>query len=217
MTKTKKLLIAAVCLVAILTTAVVGTIAWLTDKTATVTNTFSPSTIKIELTETKGTGTLPNKTFKMVPGTTIDKDPVVTVKKDSEACWLFVKIDKVNNFDTYMTFAIADGWKALPSNDGVYYRQVAASAENQSFNILGTGTLTVNGITCTWSANQVLVRPDVTKADMDNLYTAGAESYPTLNITAYAIQSEYFAYGEADEEMEMAAVAWAAASAQATP
>ena len=208
MSKTKKLLIAAVCLVAILTSAVVGTIAWLTDKTATVTNTFSPSNIGITLTETKGTGSSETaKDFKMVPGTTIDKDPVVTVKADSEACWLFVKIDKVNNFDNFMTFAVADGWTALNGVSGVYYRQVAASNADQPFGILGAGAWTVND-SYTWAANQVLVRPDVTKADMKTLYDAGTDKYPTLSFTAYAIQQEGFTD---------VAAAWAAASALANP
>ena len=201
MSKTKKLLIAAVCLVAILTTAVVGTIAWLTDKTATVTNTFSPSNINITLTETKGTGSSETaKDFKMVPGTAITKDPVVTVKKNSEACWLFVKIDEnlgawaVNNkpFSNYLTYSVItgeNGWTEL--GDGVYYRKVAASTEDQSFNVLVD--------------NEVNVLGTVTKADMDKLYATGAK-YPTLSFTAYAIQQEGFTD---------VAAAWAAASALA--
>ena len=191
MSKTKKLLIAAICLVAILTTAVVGTIAWLTDKTETVKNTFSPSNIDITLTETKGTGTLPNKTFKMVPGTTIDKDPVVTVEAGSEACWLFVKIEKANNFDAFMAFAVAAGWTELTAGSGIYYREVAASNADQPFSILGAGTLTVNSIECTWAADKVLVRPDVTETMMESL--TDVTKYPTLTSTAYAIQQEGFA------------------------
>lgn len=196
MSKTKKLLIAAVCLVAILTSAVVGTIAWLTDKTATVTNTFSPSTIDLELDESD------DLVLKMVPGKTITKDPVVTVKKNSEACWLFVKIEKTNGFDNFMAYAIAGGWTELTTVEGVtgvYYRQVAASNADQPFGILGAGAWTVNN-SYTWAANQVLVRPDVTKTAMDNLYKAGADGYPTLNFTAYAIQQEGFG---------TAAAAWA--------
>ena len=210
MSKTKKLLIAAVCLVAILTTAVVGTIAWLTDKTETVKNTFSPSNIDITLTETKGTGTLPNKTFKMVPGTTIDKDPVVTVKAISEKCWLFVKIEKTNGFDNFMAYAVDSEWTELATGSGIYYRQVAASNADQPFSILGAGTVTVNDITCTWTKNQVLVRPDVTESMMESL--TDVTKYPTLIFTAYAIQQE----GIADANANGTAVdeAWAAASAQ---
>ena len=201
MSKTKKLLIAAVCLVAILTTAVVGTIAWLTDKTATVTNTFSPSNIDITLTEGAFNG-------KMVPGVKIAKNPVVTVKANSEACWLFVKIDEnlgawtangepFTNYLAYSVITGTDGWTKL--SDGIYYRQVAASTADQSFNILGAGTLKLNDVVYSWDANQVLVRPDVTKADMDKLYVAGAVQ-PTLSFTAYAIQQESFG---------TAAAAWA--------
>lgn len=183
MTKMKKLLIAAVCLVAILTSAVVGTIAWLTDKTETVKNTFSPSNIDITLAESK------NLDLKMVPGTTITKDPVVTVKKGSEACWLFVKIDEDlgawaaegKTFANYLTYSVItgnDGWTALDGVSGVYYRQVAASTEDQPFYVLVD--------------NAVNVLATVKEADMDKLYATDAEM-PTLSFTAYACQQEGFA------------------------
>lgn len=66
--------------------AVGGTIAWLTATTEPVVNTFTYGKIKIELTETTGTE------YKIIPGVNISKDPKVTVKADSEACWLFVKV-----------------------------------------------------------------------------------------------------------------------------
>ena len=199
MSKTKKLLIAAVCLVAILTSAVVGTIAWLTDKSETVTNTFSPSTIGLTLTENAGDT---EKTCKMVPGTAITKDPKITVEAGSEACWLFVKIDEnlgawaVNNkpFSNYLTYSVItgeNGWTEL--GDGVYYRKVDASTADQSFNVLVD--------------NKVNVLGTVTKADMKTLYDAGTDKYPTLSFTAYAIQQEGFTDVSA---------AWAAASAQAS-
>ena len=74
-----------------------GTVAWLTDKSDTVVNTFTDSDIDITLTESTGTE------YKMVPGYTISKDPKVTVKADSEKCYLFVKLDKSNNFDSFLT------------------------------------------------------------------------------------------------------------------
>ena len=46
-----------------------GTVAWLTDKSDTVVNTFTDSDIDITLTESTGTE------YKMVPGYTISKDP----------------------------------------------------------------------------------------------------------------------------------------------
>ena len=187
MTKTKKLLIAAVCLVAILTTAVVGTIAWLSD-TATVTNTFSPSNIDITLTESE------NLNLKMVPGTTITKDPKVTVEAGSEACWLFVKIDEnlgawaggQNTFSNYLTYSVittgTNGWTPLDGVSGVYYLEGAASTADQTFNVLVD--------------NKVNVLGTVTKDMMDALYnndgTVKTAAVPTLTFTAYAIQQVGF-------------------------
>ena len=77
--------------------AVGGTLAWLSTTSNTVTNTFTAGNIKIELNETDlKDGT---KSFKMLPGTEITKDPKVKFTANSEACWLFVKIDE-NGEDT---------------------------------------------------------------------------------------------------------------------
>ena len=45
----------------------------------------------------------------------------------------------------------------------------------------------VQGITYTWADNQVLVKPTVTKADMEALNVEGAKK-PTLTFAAYAVQ-----------------------------
>lgn len=147
-----------------------GTLAWLTAQTASVQNTFTTSDIDITLTETTGTS------YKMVPGNTITKDPKVTVVANSEKCYLYVKLEKSTNFDSFMTYTMADGWTQLKdgsNNDvaGVYYRVVDASATNQVFDVL--------------KDNQVSVKDTVTKADMNGLTSA---TYPTLTVTAYASQ-----------------------------
>lgn len=147
-----------------------GTLAWLTATTGEVKNTFTTSDISITLTETKG-GT--NKEFKMVPGCTIEKDPKITVLAGSEKCYLFVKLEKSTNFDTFMTYTTASGWTELTGVANVYYRVVDASAANQAFDVL--------------SGNTVSVKDSVTKADMNGL---NQTTYPTLTVTAYA--SQYF-------------------------
>lgn len=144
--------------------AVAGTVAWLTDQTPSVTNTFTTSDINIELKETKNN-------FQMIPGWNIEKDPKVTVKAGSEACYLFVKLEKSTNFDTFMTYEMADGWAALPNTPGVYYREVAAANADTTFEVL--------------QGNQVSVKSEVTKAQMNGLT---ADTYPTLTVTAYASQ-----------------------------
>lgn len=161
----KKKSLALLLAIAIVVVGVVaGTVAWLTDKTPSVTNTFTTSDINIELKETKNH-------FQMIPGWDIEKDPKVTVKADSEACYLFVKLEKSDNFDTFMTYTVAEGWTALPGNNGVYYRKVAAATADTTFEVL--------------QGNQVTVKDKVTKEQMNALT---ADTHPTLTVTAYASQ-----------------------------
>ena len=160
----KKKTLALVLALTLLVAGVVGgTLAWLTDRTAEVKNTFTVGDINIGLTET-------TTDYKMVPGNTIAKDPTVTVKANSEACWLFVKVTKSENLDTFITYAIAEGWTALPGVDGVYYREV--SAADQTFSVLAD--------------NAVTVKSDVTRTMLETAKTDA----PTLTFQAYAVQKD---------------------------
>ncbi|MGN0798890.1 MAG: SipW-dependent-type signal peptide-containing protein [Christensenellales bacterium] len=177
----KKTFVLLLALVLIAGAAVGGTLAWLTDTTEAVQNTFTTSDIDITLVET-------TTAYKMIPGWTIDKDPKVTVDATSEDCYLFVKVEKSSNFDTYMEYAIDTDWTALTGVDGVYYIEIDTAAEKGvAFNILGAGTKAFDSITYTWADNQVLVKPTVTKANMEALDVEGAVK-PTLTFTAYAVQ-----------------------------
>lgn len=173
----KKVLIGVAAMVLVLCCTVGGTFAWLMDQTAPVKNTFTIGDINITLTETTAV-------YKMIPGNVISKDPKVTVKASSEACWLFVKIEESSNFDDFMTYNLAAGWTELTTGSGVYYRSVAATAADTAFPVL--------------KDNQVSVRTDVTKQELNALTET---TRPTLTFTAYAIQQSSFA---------TAASAWAA-------
>lgn len=162
----KKSLALLLAIALVVVGAVAGTVAWLTAQTTAVKNTFTTSDIKIELTETTG------ESYKMIPGCTIEKDPKVTVKTGSEACYLFVKLEESDNFDQYMTYEMADGWEALPEAPGVFYRKVAAATADTTFEVL--------------KGNQVTVKDTVTKEKMNAL--TAADTYPTLTVTAYASQ-----------------------------
>ena len=165
----KKITLAVICAVLSCVCLIGTTFAWLTDKTTTITNTFTVGDINIDLTESASLD------LKMVPGTTITKDPVVTVEAGSEDCWLFVKVEKSANFDTYMTYSPAAGWDVFETgtNYVVYSRQVSYDKDNnQDFAVL------LN--------NEVNVKESVTK---DQLETAKTNA-PTLTFTAYAVQQE---------------------------
>lgn len=167
----KKALFIMLSAALIVCATVAGTLAWLTDTTDPVVNTFTVGDINITLTESE------NLDLKMVPGRTITKDPKVTVKAGSEACWLFVKVVKSGNFDSFMTFEIANGWTELTEGSGVYYRIVgdksADGATDEPFPVI--------------SGNKVTVKNTVTKADLNGLTEA---TYPTLTFTAYAVQKD---------------------------
>ena len=145
---------------------VAGTLAWLTDKTEPVVNTFTVGDINITLTESESLD------LKMVPGRTITKDPKVTVNEGSEACWLFVKVVKSGNFDDFMTFEMADGWIALSGYAGVYYRNVDATNADTGFDVL--------------KDKKVMVLDTVTKTMLEGAKT----NAPTLTFTAYAVQKD---------------------------
>lgn len=163
----KKKVLSIVAVVLVLCCAIGGTLAWLTDRTNPVVNTFTVGDINIELKESE------NLNLKMVPGNTIAKDPKVTVKADSEACYLFVKVEKSTNFENFMTWAIADGWQLVPGETNVYYREVNATTADTSFDVL--------------KGNSVAVKDSVTKADLNALTR---DTFPTLTFTAYAVQKD---------------------------
>ena len=169
----KKALFIMLSAALIVCATVAGTLAWLTDKTEPVVNTFTVGDINITLTESD------NLDLKMVPGQTISKDPKVTVKDGSEACWLFVKVEKSVNFDSFMTFEMADGWDALSGYAGVYYRNVDATNADTGFDVL--------------KDNKVTVLETVTKTMLAGVKNADGtpnENAPTLTFTAYAVQKD---------------------------
>ena len=154
----KRTLALLVALVLVVGCIIGGTLAWLTAKTDAVVNTF----------------------------TTIHKDPKTTVVKGSEECYLFVKVEKSANFDSFMTYEMADGWTALEGVEGVYYREVRTADMGTEFSVL--------------KDDQVTVKGEVTKEMM----AEAEKNKPTLTITAYASQLY-----KNNTEIFTAAEAWA--------
>ena len=165
--------IALLALVLVIGCVAGGTDAWLVAKTDSVVNTFTYGDINITLTEEAG-GT--DKQFKIIPGTDITKDPKVTVKGGSEACYLFVKVEESGTFvQDKVTYAIDKDWTALPGVNGVYYRLVDAVTEDTAFSVL--------------EGDKITVLDTLTKDDIKDI----AASHPTLTFTAYAVQKENIA------------------------
>ena len=172
-----KTFVAMLALVLVIGCAVGGTVAWLTAQTGPVVNTFTYGNINITLSETTG------EDYKIIPGVDIEKDPTVTVKKDSEACWLFVEVKEGGTFvDKKVAYSIANGWtqgdgKKIPKD--VYYREVNAVTSDTSFYVLQGNEKYPNGV--------VTVGENLTKAEANRIT---AENQPKLTFTAYAVQKE---------------------------
>ena len=182
-------LIAAIVLVIGCTAG--GTVAWLVSKPNAITNVFTVGNINATLTETAKTETTE---FKIVPGVDITKNPIATVKANSEDCYLFVKLTEKNwpafteadNTTRKVKYEIADGWTKL--EDGVYYRVVTKDGTaDQSFHVLKDDLVTVSNT--------------LTKENANAIQTAGA---PELTVAVYAVQKE---------SMGSVEKAWAAANA----
>lgn len=158
-----------------------GTMAWLTASSTEVQNTFTDSDINITLTETVDTDGNGEASFKMIPGWTIGKDPIVTVKEDSEDCWVFIKVEESASpkLDDYIEYKIdTNNWEQLKNGEtpveGVYVVKTPCQniVADRSINVL--------------SDNRVTVKDSVTKEMMDAI-DDNAEQ-PKLTFTAYASQ-----------------------------
>lgn len=179
-------LIAAIVLVIGCTAG--GTVAWLVSKPNAITNVFTVGNINATLTEEA-------KAFKIVPGVDITKDPIATVKANSENCYLFVELTEENwpafteadNTTRKVKYEIADGWTKLKSENGVYvyYREVTKKDTDQPFDVLKNDKVTVSNT--------------LTKENADAI-----TGDPKLTVAVYAVQKE---------GMDSADKAWAAANA----
>lgn len=197
---------AVLALVLVFVGVIGGTVAWLIAESEDVVNTFTYGDINIDLEETDteldDDDDDNTNDYEMIPGAEIVKDPVVTVKGGSENNWLFVKLVKSENFDKFLTYTIGSGWTQLYDEngaeiEGVYYLFHPEQAEDKEYEVL--------------MDNQVLVREDVTKEMLNELDAdPNSPSYPTLTVSAYAVQYLRF---EADDSADPISVNAAALAA----
>ena len=97
MKNTKKILLCCLCVVALISVSVLGTLAYLAD-TSTAVNTFTVDHVKIDLDEEKVTpdgkptpeddDRVQGNQYHLLPGQTYTKDPTVTVLKRSEESYV---------------------------------------------------------------------------------------------------------------------------------
>lgn len=144
----KKMLMAVVAIVLIVVISVSATFAYLTADDS-VENTFTVGKVEITLDEAKvneygekvkADGTVAEEgdvladrvdanTYKLIPGLTYTKDPIVHVDKNSEDCWIFVRIE--NGLGDNAKINIGADWTLLAGTGNVYaYKEVVGANAN---------------------------------------------------------------------------------------
>ena len=181
----KKKLMTVLALVLVVAMSVAGTIAFLTDTTDPITNTFTVGDIgDLTLTETTGT------TYNVIPGVDLDKNPTVAYASDANndvAVYVFVKVTAPGwtvaednktytkstvSADPALSFTIDDSWTYLTKdgNDYIYYAAVDAATDFSASVISG---------------DSIAVSADITDGEIESLTG-------TLTFAAYAIQQDGF-------------------------
>ena len=183
----KKKFVASILAISIVAAlAVGGTLAYLTDQKS-VENTFTVGKLAIKLDEApvndagvaqSGTRVTANK-YKLVPGHSYDKDPTIHVQANSEASYLFVKVEDglaaVEDATTIADQISGKGWQPLTVDGNVvanvYFKEAAAVGDTPSSN-----------------DDYVVFETFKLKTDADVSNLASAK----ITVTAYAVQQDGF-------------------------
>lgn len=189
----RKALMLILCAALLVSATVMGTLAYLTSQTEVVTNTFTVGNVAITLDETDvdlygvkdGNTRVIENDYKLIPGHTYTKDPIVHVTAGSEKCWLFVKVTDdiaaIQDTTTVAAQMAANKWTDVAGAEGVYAYESIVDAGTAAQDVKVFENFKIKG-----------------EADV------AAYAQKTITIQAYAIQADGFT---------TAAEAWAAAPA----
>lgn len=213
-TKSKALLL-TLCAVLLVAASVLGTMAYLTS-TASVENTFTVGSVAIKLDEAKANpdGSLvenadrvQGNSYKLLPGHTYNKDPMVTVLKDSEASYIKMTV----------TFSNAKELDAIFAPNGADMTSIFNGYDPANWIYQGnTEDATANTRTYEFWYKETVGAPDgdiALDALFDSITVPGTITNEqlatiegmTITVNAYAIQADGFANAKA---------AWAAFDAK---
>lgn len=207
-TRTKALLM-LLCAVLLVAGSVLGTLAYLTS-TDTVTNTFTVGNVSIKLDEAKANtdGTLvanadrvKANTYKLLPGHTYNKDPMVTVLKGSESSYikLNVVVTKSAELDA-IGVDLLTTFKGYDSANWIYKGNTEdTTANTRTYEFWYKETVAAPDADVALDAlfDQVVIPGTITNAQLATIEGM------TITVNAHAIQADGFAD---------AAAAWAAYS-----
>ncbi len=210
MKKTRKILLMAACAVLLVCISVGATVAYLTS-TDQVKNTFTVGKVAIKLDEapvdangTKVEGArVKANSYKLLPGHTYNKDPMVTVLKDSEPAYIkmTVTFDKADKLDAIFAPTGAELTSIFNGYDAANWlykgntENTTAKTRTYEFWYKEAVGAPTADVALDALFNSITVPGDITA---DQLKTIEGM---TITVNAYAIQKDGFAD---------AATAWAA-------
>lgn len=105
--KKKTILVAAIAVMLVAALVVGGTLAYFTDKTEAVKNTFTVGNVGIDLTETEWDA---KADHTLVPGKSYGKNPTITVDANSQNAYVFLKLD-LNKYVSLINLMGVDAYK----------------------------------------------------------------------------------------------------------
>ena len=214
--KTKsKALILTLCAVLLVAASMLGTMAYLTDN-KTVTNTFTVGSVAIKLDEAQVTpdgkpvadaARVAENSYKLIPGHTYTKDPMVTVLEGSEASYVKMTVTFSNANELDAIFApngadLTSIFNGYNSTNWIYKGNTEdATADTRTYEFwykeaVGAPTADV--------ALDALFDSITVPGTITNEQLATIEGM-TITVNAYAIQADGFADAKA---------AWAAFNAK---
>lgn len=214
MKTTRKALLLICCAALLVAGSVMGTLAYLTD-TDQVVNTFSVGNVDIKLDEAKANsdgslvtgaeaGRVQANSYKLLPGHTYNKDPMVTVLEGSEESYIkmTVTISKAAALDAIFAPDGADLLSIFSGYDSStwLYQGNTKSGDNRTYTFWYKETVDALDADVALDAlfDQIVVPGSINNSQLSSI--AGM----TITVNAYAIQADGF---------DDAAAAWAAYAA----
>ena len=203
----KKVFVTVLCAVLLVAASVLGTMAYLTSQD-TVTNTFTVGNVQIKLDEAKANpdGSLvanadrvKANSYKLLPGHTYNKDPMVTVLKGSESSYVKMTV----------TFTKAAQLDAIFAPNGADMTSIFNGYDNSNWIYKGnTENATENTRTYEFWYKETVAAPDgdvALDALFDSITVPGTITNAqlatiegmTITVNGYAIQADGFANAEA--------------------
>ena len=163
-----------------------------------MTNTFTVGNVAITLDEkdvdndanTSDNVTINGETrdkansYKLMPGQTYTKDPIIRVDASSENCYLFVKVDnQISSIEatgntTVAAQMAANGWKAVDGQDKLYVYIGKAEGASAPLAVAKSANVPV--------FEKIVVSDDATNISLE------AVNGKNIVVNAYAVQAEGF-------------------------